>query len=255
SRQLLMPAWLPSELSPTLAVGLIILSFFTSAFTAAVGVGGGVALITVLLLVLPPLVVLPLHGIVQAGSNLGRAYVMRDSVHWRITRWFAMGSIIGVVLAGLVFVNLPPKVLLIALSLFILWSLWAPRFKASSLPVPGYAGVGLVATFLTMFLGATGPLVAAFWDPARLGRHGVVATHGAAMSVQHLLKVAAFGYLGFAFGQWLPLIGAMIVTGYLGTLVGKRVLGWLPEAQFARIFKWTLTLLALRLLWSGLTRS
>ncbi len=247
----MIEAWLPDTLSGSAALGLIALSALTSAFTATFGIGGGVALITVLLLMLPPAVVLPLHGIVQAGSNAGRAAAMARDVHWRITAWFTAGAVVGVVLASMLFVTLPGDTLLVALSAFILWSLWMPRLKASALPVPGYAGVGAVATFLTLFLGATGPLVAAFWDPARLGRHGVVATHGAVMTVQHALKVVAFGFLGFAFGEWLPLIVAMIASGFVGTLVGKQLLGRLPEAVFAKVYKWVLTGLAIRLMVAG----
>lgn len=244
---------LPESVSLATALGLIGFSALTSAFTAAFGIGGGVALITVLLLVLPPAVVLPLHGLVQAGSNAGRALAMRRDVHWPITAWFSVGALAGVIPAAFLFVNLPAHLLLTALALFILWSLWAPKPKGWVLPIPGFAGVGAVATFLTLFLGATGPLVAAFWDPARLGRHGVVATHGAVMTVQHTLKVIAFGFLGFAFGQWLPLILAMVASGFVGTLAGKWLLGRLPEAWFAQVFKWVLTALAVRLLVSAIT--
>ncbi|MEZ5654107.1 MAG: sulfite exporter TauE/SafE family protein [Burkholderiaceae bacterium] len=248
---MIVEAWLPEALSPTAAVGLVLLSALTSAFTATFGIGGGVALITVLLMILPPAAVLPLHGVVQAGSNAGRAAAMARHVRWPIAGWFTLGAVLGVSVGAMVFVNLPSRWLLGVLAVFILWSLWAPRLKASALPERGYAAVGALATFLTLFLGATGPLVAAFWDPARLGRHGVVATHAAAMTVQHALKVMAFGYLGFAFGDWLPLIAAMIASGFVGTLAGKWLLGRLPEAAFASIYKWVLTGLAVRLLVSA----
>ena len=52
-----------------------------------------------------------------------------------------------------------------------------------------------------------------------------MATHAAAMVAQHGLKIVAFGLAGFAFGQWLPMVVAMIVTGYLGTRYGTRW-GW-----------------------------
>lgn len=245
-------ALLPDILSPGWALTLIFMSFLTSAFTAAFGIGGGVALITVLLQILPPAVVLPLHGIVQTGSNGGRAWAMRESIHWPIWRWFLIGSIVGVALASMVFFSLPTRALLLCLSAFILWSLWAPKFKASGIPEVGFIGVGALATFLTMFVGATGPIVAAFWDQKKLGKQGQVATHGAVMTVQHGLKCVAFGFLGFGFSEWLPLIIAMVVLGYAGTLLGKKVLARLPEETFAIGFKWTLTLLALRLAYQGL---
>ena len=244
--------WLPPELSVFWWVVLTGLSFVTSAMTASFGIGGGVALITVLLLLLPATVVLPLHGIVQAGSNASRAFIMREWVRWPLVGWFALGAVFGVSLAASVVVALPPRILTGVLSVFILWSIWAPGFSKRAIADKTFIGVGAVATFLTMFVGATGPLVAAFWRVDALGRQGVVATHGAAMFVQHSLKALAFGMLGFAFSQWwLPII-SMVVAGYFGTRLGKQILSRLPEALFATLFKWTLTVLALRLAWSAL---
>jgi uncharacterized membrane protein YfcA len=247
-----MEAFLPASLSPGWALALTVLSFFTSGFTAAFGIGGGVALIAVLLQILPPAVVIPLHGIVQAGSNVGRAYAMREFVSWNIVRWFAIGALIGALVAGMIIVSLPGRLLMVMLGLFILWSIWAPKFKASGIPVQGFAGVGMLATFLGLFVGATGPVVAAFWDQKKLGRQGQVATHASVMTIVHVLKCVAFGFLGFAFSEWLPLIAAMVISGYLGTLVGKSVLSRLPEHVFAIGFKWILTVLAVRLLLQGL---
>ena len=102
-----------------------------------------------------------------------------------------------------------------------------------------------------MFVGATGPFVASFITPERLERHGVVATHAACMTVQHSLKVAAFGFLGFAFLPWIPVLVAMIAAGFVGTLLGKRLLDRLPHRAFKRVFKAILTILALRLLYAA----
>ncbi len=247
----MLQAWLPELVSPGWAIALTVLSFFTSAFTVAFGIGGGVALITVLLQILPPAAVLPLHGIVQTGSNAGRVWALRESVVWPITGWFAVGALIGIAMAGFVFFSIPARGLMVALGLFILWSLWAPKFKVNNIPRIGFIGVGWLGTFLGLFVGATGPVVATFWNQKVLGREGQVATHASVMTIVHSLKCIAFGFLGFAFTEWLWLILAMVASGYAGTLAGKRVLSRLPEKIFAIGFKWTLTLLALRLLVSG----
>jgi len=135
--------------------------------------------------------------------------------------------------------------------LFILAVVWLPKIKASHIPNRGFALVGIVGSFCTMFVGATGPFVASFITPDRMQRHVVVATHGACMTVQHALKVAAFGFLGFAFLPWAPLLAAMIGAGFLGTMLGRRMLDRLPHQVFARAFKAILTVLALRLLYAA----
>ena len=138
------------------------------------------------------------------------------------------------------------------LGLFVLASVWLPKLKTSDIPIRGFTVVGLVGSFCTMFVGATGPFVASFITPDRLPRHAVVATHAACMTLQHTLKVVAFGFLGFAFLPWAPLLAAMIGAGFLGTMLGRRLLDRLPHRIFATAFKVILTVLALRLLYSAL---
>ena len=71
------------------------------------------------------------------------------------------------------------------------------------------------------------------------------------MTVQHLLKTVVFGFLGFAFSQWMPLVAAMIVSGFLGTVAGRQVLARIDEKRFKLALNATLIVLALRLIWSG----
>lgn len=103
-----------------------------------------------------------------------------------------------------------------------------------------------------MFLGATGPLVAAVIAARDMGRERTVGALAAAMTVQHLLKTLVFGIVGFAWAERLPLIAAMIATGFLGTLAGRRALNRLPESEFRRIFRRLLTGLAMNLAWQAI---
>ena len=242
---------LPQDVSALAGIGLVALSLFTSALTAAAGIGGGLVLLGVMASFLPPIVVIPTHGVVQLGSNAGRAVLLRQHIDRGILLPFALGSVLGIVLGAKLFVALPTAVLEIVLGLFILACVWLPKLKASRIPDRGFTLVGIAGSFCTMFVGATGPFVASFITPERLARHAVVATHAACMTVQHTLKVAAFGYLGFAFLPWMPLLAAMIAAGFLGTMLGRRLLDRLPHHIFARAFKVILTVLALRLLFAA----
>jgi uncharacterized protein len=68
------------------------------------------------------------------------------------------------------------------------------------------------------------------------------------MGAQHILKIIVFGFLGFAFVEWLGLIAMMLIGGLVGTVLGSQVLNRLPKAIFAKVLKVILTLLALNLL-------
>jgi uncharacterized membrane protein YfcA len=233
------------------AVGLVLLALATSALTAAAGIGGGLVLLSVMASFLPPVIVIPIHGVVQLGSNAGRAALLRGQIDRRILVPFALGSVLGIVVGAKLFVALPTPILQIILGVFVLACVWLPKLETAHIPDRAFSVVGIVGSFCTMFVGATGPFVASFITPERLPRHAVVATHAACMTVQHTLKVIAFGLLGFVVVPWLPLLAAMIGAGFLGTMLGKRLLDRLPHEVFAQAFKIILSVLALRLLYAA----
>lgn len=241
-------ALIPEGLSVAVAAGLIGTSFLTSLLSAALGLGGGVILLAVLAALLPPAALIPVHGLVQLGFNASRVAIMPRDVRWGALAPFALGSLVGAAVGGAVVVDLPGHWVRVGVGLFILWSVVATPpaiFRRAALPT------GLLSTFLSMFFGATGPFVAAYIRTLRLERMNVVATHAAFMTVQHTLKVVAFGLFGFAFGPWLALIAAMLAAGFLGTVAGKRVLVRLPEARFQFALKAILIAMALNLIWQG----
>jgi uncharacterized membrane protein YfcA len=239
---------LPDGIGASVALLLIAVSFLTSALTAAFGIGGGVAMLGALAGTAPPGVVIAVHGLVQVGSNIGRTIVQRAHALWPLVARFTAGSLVGVALGVWFVVALPERLLMLLLGLFLLAMTWLPKPR-----IPGLASTGLVvgggiSTFVTMFVGATGPFVQALLLPLGLEKRQLIATHAACTTIQHLLKVFAFGALGFSFRDWLPLIAAMIASGFAGTLAGTRLLESLPERWFLVTIKAALTLVGLDLL-------
>ncbi|MCB1430363.1 MAG: sulfite exporter TauE/SafE family protein [Nitratireductor sp.] len=243
---------LPPGLEPLSGAILVIASFFTSALTAAFGIGGGVALIALMGFVLPVTALVPIHGVIQLGSNAGRLWVQRKHVGWFAVLPFLAGSAIGAVAGAGFVVRLDDAVLKVLLGVFILLVTWlkVPALQQGGAAISAIGG--LVTTFLTMFFGATGPLTAIFFEKLFADRRAYAASHAAAMTAQHGLKVIAFSLAGFAFAQWLGLMLAMIVSGFAGTLAGSRLLSILPETGFRQIFRWLLTLLALDMVRRGI---
>jgi uncharacterized protein len=68
------------------------------------------------------------------------------------------------------------------------------------------------------------------------------------MALQHGLKIIAFGAIGFAFADWLPLVCLMIAAGFAGTVFGTKLLDRMSERAFAVALKAILTIVALDLL-------
>ena len=248
-----LPLFADTGLSDLALIGLILASYLTSAMTAAFGIGGGVALLAILSTVIPVATLIPLHGVVQTGSNAGRAWHLKSHIQWGFMSAFAIGAIVGTAVGSQIVVSLPDAILKIILALFVLLLVWAPKpkmMKGGSIAV----GVGgALSSLASMFVGATGPLVAAIVAGKAEDRQGVVSTHAAAMTLQHLLKIVAFGMIGFAFQTWLGLIIVMIFAGYLGTVTGGKILHMMNEKLFRRIFKYLLTALALYMLFKALS--
>lgn len=241
-------AFLPPGVDAFTAVLLIGISFFTSALTAAFGIGGGVAMLGALAGTVNPNVIVAVHGVVQLGSNVGRAVLQRKSAHWPAVAKFLIGAGIGVALGAWLFVALPERVLLGLLGVFILIMVYVPKPKLPGLSQSGLILGGAVSSVITMFVGATGPFVQAVLLPLGLDRKGQIATHAVMMAAQHALKVVAFGFIGVALMPWLGLMAAMIASGFAGTVLGTRLLEKMPEHLFQVILKVLLTIIAIDLL-------
>lgn len=243
-----MRSWFwKTQVVDTTAIILVTASFFTSALTASMGLGGGIFLMAIMSLFFPLSVLVPIHGVVQLASNFGRATVQRNYIMWPLIKWFIVGSVFGALLGGQLVIELPDRWLKIGLAIFIIAGVW--KILPDKI-ISGKAGpfaLGTISAFLAMFLGSTSALYASLFSRLPEKRQ-IVGTHSAASTIQHALKIAIFGFLGFSFADYWALILAMVITGFLGTLVGSKLLNKLPEKQFRIVFVAGLTLLALDML-------
>lgn len=240
---------LPASLDPLVALSLLACSTATSFITAYLGVGGGVMLLGIMASLLPPTAIIPVHGLIQLGSNLGRAVLTWRSIDWWVIAVFLPGVVVGAWLGSMFLVVLPPTGLYLTIAVFILYLCWGPALPQKALGWAGVLLVGTATTFVSLFAGATGPLVAAFIKQFHTGRFRTVSTFAAAMTLQHAPKAVVFGSLGFMLQEWLVFVGAMITAGALGTWLGLQMLRRLSDRRFHQLFRILLTLLALRLVW------
>ncbi|BDA60652.1 sulfite exporter TauE/SafE family protein [Shewanella xiamenensis] len=247
-------AWFDFNLIPIDIFTLLTLaSAFTAFFTACFGIGGGVMLLGVMAQVLPPQVIIPLHGVVQLGSNLGRALLGWQHIQWRIIRVFLPGALVGAALGSLVLVAIPPTVMYLTIALFILYSCWGPKIPRVVLGTMGMLIASGITTFISLFVGATGPLVAAFIKQLEIDRFRTVATFAMIMSLQHGVKIIVFEGVDIPILPWWPLFVCMIISGGIGTWLGFKMLTRVTDKHFNLAFDLILTLLAIRLLWQAMT--
>ena len=238
-------------LDPVTVLLLTLAAGFTSFLTAAVGIGGGVLLLAILASVVPVAALIPVHGLVQVGSNGNRAWMTRQHLDGRMFCYFAIGAVLGAFVASFVVVQLPLQVIQFSVALFILYLVWGPKPPKRQLSRRGRVLAGGVTTLVSMFVGATGPLVAGFVHRQDYDKLQLTATLASCMTFQHLLKMLVFSAVGFVFWQWLPLVLLMVASGAVGTWLGLKVLNKVSGRQFKRLFRLVVSVMALRLLWQA----
>lgn len=230
---------------------LIGVACLTSLLTAITGIGGGLLLLSVMVQFLTPAAALPVHGVVQLASNASRAAFGWRHVRWELVGSYALGAFIGAMLGSRVVVALDPDPFRILLGVCVLVLTWMPRFETRR-RLPGrFLLVGGGVSFLSMFLGAIGPLSAPFFLRENLKRDALVVTHAACLSFLHAFKVLAFLTAGFTLSSHAVLLVGMPVAATLGSWIGTGFRGRLSERLFRHVFRILVTLLGSRLIWTA----
>jgi uncharacterized membrane protein YfcA len=229
--------------------GLALASFCTAFFGMITGAGGGPILLALMAMVMPPASLIPVHTVVQLGVGSSRTVFLWRFILWPTVVPFMIGSILGAALAAPIFVSLPSAVLQGIVGLFILLIAWMPEFGRIGPERGRFAILGFGMTFLAMFVSSTGSLLAPFVAGISPDRRNYASTTAGLMSMSHIVKLVAFGLMGFAVGAYLPLMAAMVATAALGNWLGRKVLFRMREDLFRVVLKVLLTALALRLLW------
>ena len=199
---------------------------------------------------LPISVVIPLHGVAQIFSNYGKAYFGRTQIVWRLTTPFLLGTLIGTVVGLLVWSFIPVSINQMLLGLFLLISTWKPhwlRLDKIELWISG-----AISSVISVFAGATGPIVMTMLPTKKLAKQQIVATHGAIMTLHHSVKTLGFVLIGFSMPDYIRLLIGMLVASWCGSYIGNKVLIKLPENHIKRTINLILTLLALHLIFKEL---
>jgi uncharacterized membrane protein YfcA len=235
-----------------LVLGLSLASFITTFLSVAMAVGGGLMLLAILAMFFPPAILVPIHTLVQLGVGASRVFLMWRYILRTTIIPFTIGAALGAAAGAQIFVTLPAALLYGFLSVFIVTVTWWPNLGRFGPERGRFALLGFSATFLGIFVSATGTLVSPFVAAASPDRRNHSATLAVLMSIVHIMKIVAFGALGVGIGAYLPLVAAMITTAALGSWAGRAALNWMTESWYRVAFKVMMTVLSLRLMWVAL---
>lgn len=230
---------------------LSLAAFLGATLSAVAGLGGGTLLIGVMFaLGLAPVVAVPLHAAVQAVSNAVRGVAYRHDVHWPSVAWFSLSCLPLPFVTAPLIARADADAIRLILAVAIVLSLLPGVSSALHTHWPSRRKM-LVAGALNgavgMVIGATGLIIGPFFLDRRWSQQTTVGTLAVCQAIGHVLKIAAFGVLGFGLlAQWEMALPLMVGVA-LGTLLGRRIMRLVSRRQFTLLFKAVLVLLALRL--------
>jgi len=240
---------------------LIFSALITSAISAVLGMGGGIILLGIMAIIIPQgYMVIALHGVIQLFSNTTRTYIFRKHIKKNIVNKFLIGSFVGAFLSGVIIFllvqfyevksasDINVDFLKPIIGVFILWYLFlkGPKKEKNN---QSFIKVGGISGLSSVFVGATGPLIAPFFLNSKLTKENIIVNKAACQMITHLTKIPLFIYFfNVNYVDEYFILIPLILSVYLGTNLGKKILSFIPERIFTILFKVCLTMIALKLI-------
>jgi uncharacterized membrane protein YfcA len=270
-----------SLLEPALAVQLLLLGAVAGFLAGLLGIGGGmmmVPFVTWMLsrrgvdagLAVKMAIATSMATIVFTSISSLRAHHARGAVRWQIVRTMSPGIIIGGLLSGAgAFALLQGSWLAIVFAVFVGYSATRMLLRRGTtasreLPAPlVQSAVGAAIGFLSGLVGAGGAFLSVpFMTRCKVPIHNAVAT-SAAMG----LPIAAASTAGYVAGSWqlqspvagslgyvvLPMLALIALASMTTAPLGARVAHATDTRRLSGIFAGLLYLLAVYMVWRGVT--
>ena len=223
-------------------------SFATALFTAAVGIGGGLGLLSVMPSFMPVSAVVPVHGLTQFFSNGSRFLFDYRQAEVRLLPAYLGGACLGGTVGYLFIGRVPDVYLSAALGIFILLCTWTQLVKHLGRYATNFFSIAFFQTFLSLFVASVGLISQPVLIKHGLPKNRVIVTHAMQMTVLHGLKVAAFVAAGFPFLRYGGVTLVMISASAAGTYAGGFFRDRIPENIGTIALKAGITFFAVKLI-------
>jgi len=106
------------------------------------------------------------------------------------------------------------------LGLFLLVSTWRPeclRLEKMQLWISA-----AVSSVISVFSGATGPIVMTMLPTKKLSKQQTIATHSAIMTLHHSVKTVGFILVGFSVSDYIPLMIGIRAASWCAVILVKK---------------------------------
>ena len=268
-------------LDPVLILELAALGLVSGFLAGLLGIGGGMLMVPFITAILGKqglpaelsvkmAIATSMATIMFTSISSVRAHHQRGAVRWDIVQRLAPGIVLGALVASMgLFALLKGTALAIFFGLFVGFSatqMFLDRKPAPSRQMPGTAGqlaAGSAIGFLSGLVGAGGGFISVpFMAWCNIAIHNAVATSAALGFPIALANVVGYvvsgqsaqGLPAGSFGYvWLPALAVIAVFSVLTAPLGARAAHQLPVKKLKRVFASLLYVLAVYMLWKGLT--
>ncbi|MEM8975222.1 MAG: sulfite exporter TauE/SafE family protein [Pseudomonadota bacterium] len=213
---------------------LLALIVGTSFVSGLFGMAGGIVLVGGLLMFMPVPAAMVLHAITQMASNGWRAILWWRYVRWATVLAYITGCSIAVavwsyfryvpdVATALIFLGLTPFLV--------------KAMPAGLKPNPNSAKQGVIygigCMSLMLLTGVAGPLLDSFFLGGDMDRRRIIASKGMCQLFGHGVKLVYFGAIIDQAAQIdVTLATLAVIAAMLGTILAKRMLEAMSDAQF-----------------------
>ena len=199
---------------------------------------GGVLFLGILASFVETTYIVPIYAAVMIVSTGSRSVLFRKHINWKIASRYILGLLPGACLGIYVFQLLPKDIIKLSMGVFIMVAIFLPVSKKEDrLDIGIFVPVGLVAGFLGIFFGASGPFTSSFYIRQGIIKEALIATKATCALLEHILKILLFGLIGInilAYGGILLCLGLADIQGIY---IGKRLFNRVSDRAFLIAFK------------------
>jgi uncharacterized membrane protein YfcA len=235
--------------SSSLALGVAAIT--AGAISATLGVAGGIFLMSVILLFFSHKIAIPLHGLAQAVSNVGRVITNWRNIDWRTTLPFSVAILPGAICGYLVLDVVRSEILQFLLRFFVVFLTLFPRIvlpKGGTFKPRSFLLISFLTNLIGMLVGPSGPLIAPFFIHQGFTKSVVIATKAFCQMLVQRIKSPLFAFDGsFSFLDFKKEIFILVLGVTLGTFIGNKIVDRLTVKTYHRVVKFALVILGARI--------
>lgn len=247
--------WMAMMLVELLVLAVCV--FFASYFNAAFAVGGGFLILAALSYYYPITAVVQLIPAFVIPSLCSRIYLFRQHIHWRITKGFVLGAVVGVLAGAQVLVSMHEAVIMLAMGSLILTLIWFPDVTIPAFLQPNrddsnsqqtgisrpFIGIGFAHAFLSTLF-SVGSIMQSLVMRVGLKKAEITGTLAACLILMTTGKTLTYMWHGFDYWQYKYQILLCATASIIGSYFGKRAGQFISEELFRKVFKWVVSLFA-----------